>query len=411
MKNERVIIQNTETLFDKDGMIMDFTATVLSCEKEDTGSEKSSAVYKVILDRTAFFSEGGGQQSDEGTINGIKVIDVKMNEDGQIVHYLDRSLEVGDVIEGHIDKELRLSRMQNHGAEHLISGLIHKQFGYDNVGFHMSDPVVIFDVSGLVDADALSQIEKRANEIVYENVPITISFPDEEAARKATYRSKLDTYENIRLVSIGDYDVCACCAPHLHSTGQIGAIRIIDSMPHRQGTRITMLAGINALNDYISLDKANRQLMELLSAKRDATHIATNELMDRYNRLREEHGSLKRELSAIICDKVISEMDNRAEDDDKPELIFTDILDNVGLRNLINTITLKFDGIVAGFLGDDKNGYRYICAAGGQHDLQRLAKTINAAFGGKGGGNNQMIQGSIQGSQKDIRDFFINIDI
>ena len=141
MKNERENRDKTELLYETDGMMTEFEAEVISA------SEDPSKGRYVVFDRTAFFPEGGGQQADTGTITAedgtvVNVTDVQ-TVCGQVRHYTDGSVPEGTRVIGRIDAGKRYSRMQSHGAEHLVSGLIHSTFGYDNVGFHMSDVLCI----------------------------------------------------------------------------------------------------------------------------------------------------------------------------------------------------------------------------------------------------------------------------
>ena len=149
----------TEKLFYEDVYKSEFNARVLSCNKNGDR-------YDVILDKTLFYPEGGGQPADNGTINGIKVFDV--HEDGDdIVHYISKPVEEGTQINGVVDMERRVRLMQQHSGEHIVSGIIHHKFGYDNVGFHMGSEFITIDFNGVVPKESIDEIEKEANEAVY----------------------------------------------------------------------------------------------------------------------------------------------------------------------------------------------------------------------------------------------------
>ncbi len=409
MKNERIKSDKTELLYETDGMITEFEAVVTEY-LHDPDSDRDY----VILDRTAFFPEGGGQQSDTGEIitgdgKSIRVYDVQ-SVDGSVRHYIDGTLSENDKITGKIDAPIRFSRMQNHGAEHLLCGLIHSRFGYENVGFHMSDEGVTFDVDGPLTEEDIRNIERMANEAVFKNVPVTVSFPTAEEATHTEYRSKLDTFEDIRLVTIEGYDVCACCAPHVAFTGQLGVIKILYHMPHRGGTRLFMIAGMDAYNDYVYLHDANAAIMEILSAKRDKTAEFVRDFANRQMLLKEENGTLKSELTSAVAENIIEGIRGRGFTDHGPEVIWESRLDETGLRNLINECTGKYEGIVCAFSGNDNEGYRYIFAVCKNRaktaGLKAFADDFNKACHGRGGGSDIMVFGSTSGTSGEIKAYF-----
>ena len=409
MKNERIKSDKTELLYETDGMITEFEAVVTEY-LHDPDSDRDY----VILDRTAFFPEGGGQQSDTGEIitgdgKSIRVYDVQ-SVDGSVRHYIDGTLSENDKITGKIDAPIRFSRMQNHGAEHLLCGLIHSRFGYENVGFHMSEEGVIFDVDGPLTGEDIRDIERMANEAVFKNVPVTVSFPTEEEAKRTEYRSKLDTFEDIRLVTIEGYDVCACCAPHVASTGQLGVIKILSHMPHRGGMRLFMIAGMDAYNDYVYLHDSNAEIMEILSAKRDRTAEFVRDFADRQMLLKEENRILKSELTSAVAENVIEGIRGRGFTDHGPEVIWENRLDETGLRNLINGCTGQYEGIVCAFSGNDNDGYRYIFAVCKNRaktaGLRDFADDFNRVCKGRGGGSDIMVFGSTSGTSGEIKAYF-----
>ena len=404
MKNERDKNGITELLYEHDGMLTEFDAKVVSSGKCEEGDG-----YYAVLDRTAFFPEGGGQDADTGELirsdgQRIAVTDVQ-TVNGQVRHYVDKDIAAGESVHGCINAPVRFLRMQNHGAEHLVCGLIHSTYGYDNVGFHMTEDGMVIDINGPLSKEDLSDIEKRANRAVYENVPITVSFPTPEEAEKIPYRSKLDIENNVRLVTIEGYDVCACCAPHADSTGRFGVIKILGSIPHRGGVRITLVAGENAYRDYCMLHDDNAVIMELLSAGRDKTVSYTADLLERQSLLKEENKALRQKLTAIETEEVLSRI--RAGNMDQPyEVIFSDTDDMVQLRNLVNECTKIFDGIVCAFMGKDGD-YRYIFACReGNDKLKSLTQDFNQKHSGRGGGSNIMVSGSSAAVRSDIEDYF-----
>ena len=238
----------TEKLFYRDSHLKEFTAEVLSCEKRD-------GHYEVELDRTAFFPEGGGQYADTGVLDEMQVCDVQ-EKDGRIFHIMkDRSERVSEYftagrrVSGRIDWEERFMKMQQHTGEHIVSGLVHARFGYNNVGFHLGSEDCTMDFNGAVTKEELQEIEQEANRAVWKNLPVQVLYPTEEELASMDYRSKIEIEGQIRIVVIPGYDVCACCAPHVNNTGEIGMIKLTGVQRYKGGVRVTMLCGVRALLD------------------------------------------------------------------------------------------------------------------------------------------------------------------
>ena len=384
----------TEKLYDIDSGIFAFTARVTGCEPVGKG-------YALSLDRTAFFPEGGGQQADTGSIGEARVLDVQ-EEGGGIRHYTDKPLAVGAEVSCVLDKEQRRRRMQNHSGEHVISGLIHTLYGWDNVGFHMGETCMTMDYSGELSWEELMRVEALANAAVRDDLPIRAWYPEPEQLQDMVYRSKLDLTENVRIVEIPGIDSCACCAPHVSSTGQIGAVKILTAERHRGGTRITALCGLDAMEDYRARQESVAAISALLSAKREEVAPAVERLLGERDRLKERVAALSMELVRLRAESVAPTEGNLC--------LFDTVLDEVAQRELVNLLMERCSGAAAVFCGDDENGYRYII--GSLHaDLRAAARNINAAIGGRGGGSPAMIQGRAAAKATEIRAYFDSASI
>ncbi len=366
----------TEKLFEVDSYCKKFDAKVLSCVECDGG-------FYVTLDRTAFFPEGGGQASDRGFLGGAAVSDVQIS-DGDILHKTDKPLNVGSTVCGEIDWELRFSRMQSHTAEHIVSGIVHREFGYSNVGFHMSERTMTVDFSGkLCDCD-IARVERLANEAVYKNAAVNVFFPTKEEASALDYRSKLDIAEGLRIVEIEGIDVCACCAPHLKRSGEAGAIKIIAFCPFKSGTRIEMTAGIFAYEDHALLHSSNKRIMGLLSASREAVDDAVSKLCDTVAALKSENASLSKRLALYELDKtelggaMIGYAKSASYDD---------------LRYCANSISEGFAAPII-LLSECDEGAIYVVACR-ESGARAISAALNSAFSGKGGGKDNYAQGKI----------------
>ena len=379
----------TIKLYENDAYIKEFDATVSACIETKNG-------YLVTLDKTAFFPEGGGQQSDKGTINGIDVLDVQI-KDEIITHKVHKPFEVGTTVSCKIDWGTRFARMQGHTGEHLVSGIINTMFGYDNLGFHMSEKTMTLDPSGLLTPDDIKEVERRANMAVYENKAVTAYYPAPEKLPTLNYRSKLDLTEGVRLVTIDGYDTCACCAPHVKSTGEIGLIKIIDFIQYKGGMRLTMVCGINAFEDYCALHDDSKKMMNLLSASRDKVlefvvkdHDVIGSQKAEINRLNAELS--KANLEIVTVSNSLCGFTKGASFDD--------------MRALVNENIDKAE-LVAFFSEGDNGDYSYIVSSQ-TADVRDTVKALNAQFSGKGGGRPNYAQGKIVADKQSVIDFFEN---
>lgn len=384
----------TEKLYDIDSHLRTFTATVCRCEP--AGDQ-----FRVFLNRTAFFPEGGGQPADTGTLGSAAVLDVQEAE-GEIAHYTDCALEPGTQVQGEIDWPQRFRRMQGHSGEHIISGIVHRDYGYDNVGFHLGDHEITMDYNGELTWEQLMEIERLANEAVWRNVPIRAEYPTPESLAVMEYRSKLDLKENVRIVTVEGYDVCACCAPHVSFTGEIGAIKIVDSMRHRGGVRLTILCGSDAQTDYQRKHDQVAAISAMLSARQ-------SDIVPAVERLQREISALKQTISEL--NQKCSELRLQALPETSGNVCMFDVLDDMtAMRELVNAGMERAGGVCAAFSGADETGYRYII--GSLHtDLRARAGEINAAIAGKGGGRPTMIQGSCNAPRTVIEAFFEQFEV
>ena len=174
-----------------------------------------------MLDRTAFYPEGGGQPGDQGVLDRINVLDT--HEKGEtVVHLTDAPIPAGTRVTGGVNWSLRHLHMQEHTGEHILSGLLHRFYGATNVGFHMGAACVTLDVDRPLTPEQVAVCERLANAAIWENVPVEISYPDEETLAHMEYRSKKALSGRVRIVTIPGYDVCACCGTHVARTGEIG---------------------------------------------------------------------------------------------------------------------------------------------------------------------------------------------
>ncbi len=378
----------TYKIFDENAYITDFSAKVISCEKKEEN-------YVAVLDRTAFFPEEGGQCCDKGTINGIEVLYVEI-KDNIIYHHLKENLEINSEVSGEIDWNLRYRNMQNHTAEHIVSGLVHTLFGYQNVGFHLGEFEVTADYDQVLSREDLDKIELLANKAVYENVDIKAWYPCKEERETINYRSKMEIGENLRLVSIDGYDMCACCAPHVKKSGEIGIIRLVSSENLRGGSRVRILCAFDALSDFSLKSRQALNISNLLCAKQ-------NEIDSAVLRLKEENDALKQK-NAALCKTLANIKADAIEFTDGNIVIKDNDLEFDYLRIIINSCKPKCN-IICIISGNDNDGYRYVIGSD-KTPLREKAKDINSVLNGRGGGNDEMIRGTFDTTEEQIKEYF-----
>ena len=364
-----------------------FTATILSCTQEKSG-------YAVTLDRTAFYPEGGGQPADHGVLGGASVTDTR-EKDGEILHFCDRPLPVGEAVEGEIDWSRRFDFMQQHSGEHIVSGILCGKFHCDNVGFHIGHDLVTIDFNARLTPEDVLEVERLANRYVWEDHPIDISFPSPDQLEALDYRSKKALTGQVRIVAWPGADCCACCGTHVRSSGQVGMIKLVSCQNFREGVRIELAAGGRALDWSNRISRQNTLVSQLLSAKPDATAAAVE-------RLQKELYALHGRVSALEEEDFARKAAQYAGAGDV--LLLEPPIYPEYLRKLCGAVKEGCGGCYAVFA---REGESYQYAAGcPDRDLRPLCKELNAALNGRGGGKPAFVQGSVQAGAEAIRGFF-----
>ena len=373
-------------LFYQNPYTKEFTSTVISCEKGKKG-------YEIELSETAFYPEGGGQPADHGTLQELTVWDVKERE-GRILHYVDSPLAVGTEVKGMIDWQRRFSFMQNHSGEHIFSGLVHALFGYDNVGFHMDTSVTV-DFNGTMTYEDALLVEKKANELIYQNVETNIRFPSKEELKDLSYRSKIEIDSPVRIVEFPGGDICACCGTHVKRTGEIGLIKVLSLMNHKGGVRIELLCGDWALSYVDKVHDLNKEIAVLYSAK-------SFETVDAVKRSEKEKEEWK-EKTKTILHHYFEERAKGISDVQKPFLLIEEWMSARDLRSFAEYLVEKKGASLCFLLSKkEKNLWNYAIGAK-ELDLKMPLKDWNQKLNGKGGGKNPVVQGTFATSLEEIQ--------
>ena len=379
----------TEELYYTSAYITEFVAKVVSCK----ASEKYKDKFEVVLDKTAFFPEQGGQGCDGGVLKfGQDETEAKVEYVGIagaiITHIVDREIPAGTEVYGTIDWAHRFSNMQQHTGEHIFSGLVNARFGYDNVGFHLSDSEVTMDYNGPITQEEIREIEMKANEVIWDNLEVLCEFPSEDKLKEIPYRSKKELSGDVRIVTIPGVDICACCAPHVIRTGEIGILKVVGLQNYKGGVRVNILCGKRAL-EYIS------KQVDIVSELSGKFTTSADKVMTSVNKLSEENMELKSRLAEAMDSLIeyeVKEIDPALEN----VVIVRDGLDNNSMRKLVNLLTEDHKGYCGVFSSAGDNNYRYIIGSSDAgRDCREVANVLRSEFGAKGGGSAQMVQGSL----------------
>lgn len=381
--------------YDEDAYLTNCEAKVLSCEAIDCQH------FLIVLDQTVFFPEEGGQTPDKGTINGLEVTDVQIKDD-VIIHTLKAGGESlpfheGDTVSCELNWNHRFSNMQQHTGEHIISGIVYKRFGYDNVGFHLSDSIVTMDYNGPISAEELLEIEEEVNHYIFEGKTITTGYPSKEELDALNYRSKKELSGPIRIVEIKDVDICACCAPHVKTTTEVGLLKILDATSYKGGIRISILCGMRALYHY--RDCLNRciGISQLTSRPQEEIVSAVEQQKDTIGGLQQQIFSLQKELLKKETDLINPKDEN--------VLLFTENTDTNIIRYQINELMLSHPGYCAIF-NKSESGYNFIVGSK-EKDCNELAALLRKKYDAKCGGKSNMIQGSLSATVEEIKSLFV----
>lgn len=375
-------------LYYEDCMRTTFTATVLSCQQTEKG-------YQVTLDATTFYPEGGGQACDLGVLGDARVLDVREKGE-QVIHLCHKPLEVGTVVEGRIDWERRFDLMQQHSGEHILSGLIHQMFGYHNVGFHMGKTAMEVDFDGPIPADALAELEYRANQAVWADLPLHSWYPSPEELPQVPYRRKKDLPWPVRIVEIPGHDLCACCGVHVKTTGQIGLIKILSSIKFHEGVRLEMLCGRRAYEYMCRVYEQNRIVSQTFSAKTLETGDTARRFAEQLAAEKYRSAGLEKRVFAGIaagyadCGNVVH---------------FEDGLSSGAVRELADAIAATCGGTAGVFSGNDEAGYS-VCLVNHGGDVKELGSRMAKELCGRGGGKPGFFQGSVKATRAMIEAFF-----
>ena len=388
-------MQPTQKYYEADAYRREADAVILAAEPDGRGGGK------LALDGTVFYPEGGGQPADHGTLtlpDGVRLTVTDVHEQGGVIwHKVDALPDTaapGTAVTGRIDWAWRFDKMQQHTGEHILSGILHQMFGAENVGFHIGSDAVRMDTSVPISAEGLREAELAANRIVWQNVPVLITYPTREELSRMTYRSKKEIEGQVRIVTIPGADVCACCGTHTAATGAVGQIKILAAENYKGGVRLSIVCGERALLAAQAMRQRQADIGALLSAKPSETAHAVHRVYDEYTALKFAHFGLCSELFDALAAQVAPGAD---------AIRIVPGLDPDGLHRLAARLSEATTGLCAALTANEKGTGYCLAQAGG--DVRALTKALNTALNGRGGGKPGICQGSCAAAPEQVETF------
>lgn len=379
----------TERLYYDNAYLTEFDAQVLVCRPNGNH-------YDVLLNRSAFYPTSGGQPFDTGMLGDARVIDV--NVQGQDVwHTVTKPLSEGASVHGVIDWARRFDHMQQHAADHMIAGALHRIMRGVTIGLHISEKVSSIDVAmpegvtRIYDED-VRRIELDVNDHIQRNVPIRCWFPPAEELQTLPLRKAPTVTEHVRIVAIGDDEMVACGGTHPSSAGQLGLVKILSVAPARGKMRVSFVAGQRALHDYFACSDAAHAVAERLSANLETLPASIDVLCSRLH-------TVETELNALKRDRVLSKAPQMLHDaevlPDGTRLIAQFVDADASLLRDLTSMLIEEPGVIAllGAQSGDQAIYVFGCSDNVRRDMGTLLRDCARQHGGKGGGRPSFAQG------------------
>jgi alanyl-tRNA synthetase len=381
----------TDRIYYTDPYATEFEATVLGTEPSVDGRRG------IVLDRTAFYPTSGGQPFDVGDLGGARVVDVIDRDDGSILHVVEGTLE-SDAVRGRIDWARRFDHMQQHTGQHVLSAAFDHLLNVATVSFHLGSTSSTIDLGREVSEAEIARAELQANEVVWEDRPVTIRFADAATAAGLPLRKESTREGVLRLIEVEGFDVSACGGTHVNRTGAIGIIAVAGFERFRGGTRIEFVCGRRALHGYRALRDSVARSVRLLS-------VLPAELPAGIERVQAEAKDQRRQIKDLqlkLAAHEASAMASRAVHLGSAHTVVEALegWDPNGLKTMATAIAAR-PGHAAVLVSVPPPAAIVIARAPDLTlDSAAMLKELTATFGGKGGGRPELAQGG--GLQGDV---------
>ena len=379
----------TERLYYQDSHLIEFEARVIE------NTERVSGWTAVTLDRTAFYPTGGGQPSDTGTLDGLRVVECIDDAQESVLHVIQgRAPEVGAVVKGRVDWLRRLDHIQQHTGQHILSQAFVKLFNAPTRSFRVLDESCEIDLD--LDNPTSEIIERAvelANNVIWENRVITISHVTSQEASELPLRKEPAREGDLRLIEIEGFDLTPCGGTHAYQTGEVGMIGVRSWERAKGLTRIEFVAGIRALADYRRANTSARAIAGLFSAGRDDTPDLAARILEENKQLHRRVRHLEEIATRVEAEELLA----RATAAPDNVQIVTEVFDNRDAESLKHlALSLISHSATIALLGSrDKDAARLVFArsADAPGDMNALMRDACAMLDGRGGGKPDLAQG------------------
>jgi len=392
--------QPTEKLYINDSLTLAFRAKIL-------GKSQWQNQPSLLLDRSAFYPEGGGQPGDHGHLvcNGkkVEVVDVQIDAEGLVHHLTDHpteeGFEQGEVIDGEVEGHRRRDYMSQHTGQHMLSAMIEKTMDMPTMSARLGSKSGTIDVKGDPEKFTKTQlqaIEDAINVLVLKDLPIDILYPTPEALVDLGLRRAPKVSENIRIIKVGDFDCTPCGGTHCQRTGQVGPVKIMGTERYKGLTRLSFLAGKRTL-DYLSRQDS------ILSDLTNLVGCAPEELQSHFTRQRDELKRANQELGVFRAQAIRHEAANLIEQwagDHRPRILVREAEDLKASRQLAAALIQNANTLILiASREDDQQDWRLILTRSDDHDFDCGAwfRNQGKSAGARGGGRPNRAEGSLPG--------------
>ncbi len=381
----------TNRLYYSDPYLTWFESRVVSCIPQ---SDTESIVY---LEESAFYPTSGGQPFDTGTLGDLEILDVFVDDSGDVAHRVKGTLCPGQTVTGQIDWERRFDHMQQHAGEHILAGCLHRSFGGHTIGLHLGHADSSIDVELPGGATRLSNeelhfLEDEVNARIQADLPIRCWFPDSEELAALPLRKPPTVKEHVRVVQIGNDEFCACGGTHPSSAGQIGLFKLTDARPSKGKLRLTFVCGKRANRLFASCMDTIKSLSAIFSVPPENLSQAAEETV---KKLKDAQYRMEKEKARRAMELVEGDLKTASEGTAIVKRLF-DGLGTDALLEAANCVTSR-PGAYA-LLGSRQEQGTLLLFARSQDaagDMGKLLQACARRFGGKGGGRPDFARGSV----------------